>query len=67
MSLNGNWGPGVALQLSPRWFQLDQQLNVVRTLAGNWVADVVIRNDNTSDLILPDWNHRRLSQFPQAV
>ena len=67
MSLNGNWDPGVALQLSPRWFQLDQQLNVVRTLAGNCVADVVIRNDNTSDLILPDWNHRCLGQLLRAV
>ena len=49
MSLNGNWEPGVELQLSPRWFQLDQQANVVRTLAEICTADVVIRNSNASD------------------
>ena len=25
MSLNGNWDPALALRMSPRWFQLDQQ------------------------------------------
>ena len=38
MSLNGHWDPGVALQLSPRWFRLDQQ----PMLCELWLKNVLL-------------------------